>query len=103
MGVFLALFALMTLDRPLPARRGVALFLFGVAGTWFQALLRLVILILIGYYLGRDALWTAHFWTIYLLFPLWYLTFGCIYFRQMGTGSGTARGSAARSPAAIRG
>jgi len=82
MGVFIALFALMMLDMPLPPRKAVRLFLFGIVGTWFQSLVRLIILILMGYYLGEDALWAAHSWSIYILFPLWYLFFAYIYFRQ---------------------
>ncbi len=84
MGVFLAIFALMTLDMPLPPKQAAALFLFGVVGTWFQSFIRLVFLMLVGYYWGEHALWTAHFWTIYILFPLWYLFFAYIYFRQFG-------------------
>ena len=82
MGVFIALFALMMLDMPLPPRKAVPLFLLGIAGTWFQSLVRLIILILMGYYLGEDALWAAHSWSIYILFPVWYLLFAYIYFRQ---------------------
>ncbi len=84
MGVLIALFALMTLDMPLPPKKAAVLLLFGVVGTWVQNLIRLVILLLAGYYLGEDALWTAHSWTIYILFPLWYLLFAYIYFRQFG-------------------
>jgi len=82
MGVFLAIFALMMLDIPLPPRKTGYVFLFGVVGTWFQSFIRLIILLLVGYYLGKDAMWTAHFWTIYILFPLWYLLFIYIYFRE---------------------
>ena len=85
MGVFLSIFALMTLDMPLPPKKSALLFLFGVAGTWFQNLIRVVLLMVTGYYLGEKALWTAHYWTIYLLFPLWYLLFVYIYFRQFGS------------------
>ncbi|MFC2046806.1 exosortase/archaeosortase family protein, partial [Chloroflexota bacterium] len=82
MGVFISLFALMMIDTPLTLRKVGYVFLFGVVGTWFQNFIRLVILILVGYYLGEDAMWTAHFWTIYILFPLWYLFFVYIYFRE---------------------
>ena len=82
MGVFIAIFALMMLDIPLPPRKAARLFLFGVVGTWFQSLIRLIILILVGFHLGEAALWTAHTWSIYILFPLWYLFFAYIYFRQ---------------------
>ncbi|MCK4723608.1 MAG: exosortase/archaeosortase family protein, partial [Dehalococcoidia bacterium] len=84
MGVFIALFTLMSLDMPLPPRKAIWLFTFGVVGTWFQSYIRLIVLILVGYYLGEHALWTAHFWTIYILFPPWYLLFVYIYFRQVG-------------------
>ena len=82
MGVFIALFALMTLDMPLPPKKAIGLFVFGIAGTWLQSFIRLIILMLVGYYAGEDALWTAHFWSIYILFPLWYLLFVCVYFRE---------------------
>ena len=82
MAVFLSIFALMTLDMPLPRRNAAWLFLFGVAGTWTQNLIRVTILMLVGYHLGEKAMWTAHSWTIYFLFPLWYLFFAYIYFRQ---------------------
>ncbi|MBI3931313.1 MAG: exosortase/archaeosortase family protein [Chloroflexi bacterium] len=81
-GVITALFALMMLDMPLPVRKAAGLLLFGLVGTWSQNFIRLVILMLAGYYLGEPALWTAHRWTIYLLFPPWYLLFAYIYFRQ---------------------
>ena len=87
MGVFLAIFALMMLDILLPLKKAVWIFLFGVVGTWFQSFIRLIILMLAGYYLGEDALWTAHSWSIYILFPLWYLLFVYIYFRQAGVKS----------------
>jgi len=82
MGVFIALFALMTLDIPLPPKKATALFFFGVAGTWIQSFIRLIILLLVGYYLGEDALWIAHTWTIYVIFPLWYILFAVVYFWQ---------------------
>jgi len=85
MGVLLAIFALMMLDIPLPPRKAGYVFLFGVVGTWLQSIIRLIILMLVGYHLGEDAMLTAHFWTIYILFPLWYLLFVYIYFRQAGS------------------
>jgi len=84
MGVFLAIFALMMMDIPLPPRKAVWMFLFGAAGTWLQSIIRLAILMVVGYYWGEGALLTAHFWTTYILFPLWYLLFVYIYFRQAG-------------------
>ena len=69
MGVFLAIFALMMLDIPLPPKKAVWIFLFGAVGTWFQSFVRLVALMFVGYYLGEDAMWATHFWSIYILFP----------------------------------
>jgi exosortase/archaeosortase family protein len=80
MGVFIAIFALMMLDIPLPQRKAGYVFIFGIAGTGVQSFIRLIILLLVGYYKGEAALWTAHYWTIYILFPLWYLIFLYVYF-----------------------
>jgi exosortase/archaeosortase family protein len=81
MAIFISLFMLMMLDSPQKPRKAIGLFLFGVIGTWVQSYIRLVILMVIGYHIGREALWTAHYWSVYLLFPLWYLLFAYIYFR----------------------
>ena len=83
MGVFVALFALMRMDTHLPSKTMVGLFLFGVLGTWFQSLLRLIILIALAYYWWESALWTAHQYSVYILFPLWYFLFAYIYLRQV--------------------
>ena len=101
MAVFIALFALMTLDNPLPPRRAVWVFLVGAAGTWFQSLLRVFILMVLGYNIGSSALWTAHYWTIYILFPLWYLVFALVYFwqlREVSRDGKTRQGSGFRPP-----
>ena len=88
MAVFLAIFALMMLDMPLPPKKTIWLLVFGVVGTWAQSIVRLVFLMLVGYQWGRDALFTAHSWSIYVLFPLWYLLFVYVYFRQVGPRGG---------------
>ncbi|CAD6493153.1 MAG: Transmembrane exosortase (Exosortase_EpsH) [Candidatus Argoarchaeum ethanivorans] len=80
MGVFIAIFALMMLDTPLPRGKAGYVFIFGIVGTWVQSFIRLIILLLVGYYRGEAALWTAHSWTIYILFPLWYIIFLYVYF-----------------------
>jgi len=85
MAVFLAIFALMMLDMPLPPKQAVWLLAFGVFGTMVQNLIRLTLLMALGYYFGENALWQAHTWSIYLLFPLWYLVFAYIYFREYVT------------------
>ncbi|MFC1992416.1 exosortase/archaeosortase family protein [Chloroflexota bacterium] len=84
MGVFLAIFALMMFDIPLPPKKAIWIFLFGVTGTWVQSIIRLIIVFLVGYQWGEEAVWTTHSWTIYILFPAWYLLFVYVYFRQAG-------------------
>jgi exosortase/archaeosortase family protein len=86
MGVFLAIFALMMLDIPLRPRKAVYMFLFGVVGTWLQSIIRLIILMLVAYHFGEDAMWTTHSWSPYVLFPLWYLFYAYVYFRQASPG-----------------
>jgi exosortase/archaeosortase family protein len=82
-GVFLAIFALMMLDIPLQPKKAGYMFLLGIGGTWLLSIIRLIILMLAGYYMGEQALWTTHSWSIYILFPLWYLLFAYVYFRQV--------------------
>lgn len=82
MAIFLALFALMLLDIRLPWRVALPLLLMGIAGTWLQSLLRLLLLLLVGYYRGEDALWAAHMVSAYFTFSLWYLLFCYLYFKQ---------------------
>ncbi len=40
----------------------------------------------------RQALQAAHFWTIYLLFPLWYLLFAAVYFRAAAASADAGAG-----------
>ncbi|MBI4499100.1 MAG: exosortase/archaeosortase family protein [Chloroflexi bacterium] len=82
MGLFLALFALMLLDRPLPAALAVPVFLVGVVGTWCQTLVRTLVLVLTGHYFGLAALWSAHEVSGYLLFSAWYAAFAVFYLHQ---------------------
>lgn len=76
-------FVLTTLDMPLQPKKAIWLFIFGDVGAWFQSFIGLIVLLLLGYHLGEDALLTAYFWTIYILFPLWYLLLAYVYFRQV--------------------
>lgn len=84
MGVFLGAFGLMCMDMPLPLKKAMALFAFGIVGTWLQNVIRLLIILAAGHYLEENALWAAHSWTIYALFPAWYLLFALVYFKQAG-------------------
>jgi len=83
-GVFIALFALMMLDIRLPLRKAWYIFLFGLAGTWLQNIIRIVVSVAAGYYWGLDALETMHYGIAYVIFPLWYALFAYIYFRLGG-------------------
>jgi exosortase/archaeosortase family protein len=82
LGVFIALFSLMMLDIWIPIRKAVKLFIFGIAGTFFQNILRLIILILLAYNYGYQAMWSAHTYAGYILFSLWFAIFAFIYLRQ---------------------
>jgi exosortase/archaeosortase family protein len=83
--VFTVIFVLMMLDLPLPWSRAIPVLLFGLAGTWLQNVIRIVIILACGYFLGINALETAHYWTVYIIFPLWYLLFSIVYFRVAKT------------------
>ena len=84
MGVFLALFALMMLDIRLSPKKATFMFLFGVIGTWLQNILRVVIVVLVGYQWGEEVLYMTHYYVAYFIFPLWYALFAYIYLRQVG-------------------
>jgi len=83
MAVFIAIFALMMIDIKLPAKKAIPIFFFGVIGTTLQNILRLIILIASGYYFGKDALWTAHSYAGYIIFPIWFALFAFVYLRQV--------------------
>lgn len=87
MAVFISIFALMMMDSRLPIKTAEVVFLFGVAGTWVQSVIRIIIIMASGHFGGAPALWKAHFWTIYVLFPLWYLIFAAIYFKFLDKAS----------------
>ncbi|MFH1323342.1 MAG: archaeosortase/exosortase family protein [Methanobacteriota archaeon] len=81
MSVFLVVFALMSLDVPLPRRKWAALLLFGIIGTSLQNILRLVLLLLAGYYSGPSAIQGGESIAGYIIFPLWYALFAFVYLR----------------------
>ena len=83
MSVFVGIFILMLMDMPVTFKKAAMLFVIGVIGTWLQNILRVLIILGCGYGLGREALWAAHGWTIYVLFPIWYIVFAAIYFKQV--------------------
>ena len=81
-GVFIALFALMMLDIRLPLKKAWYIFLIGLAGTWLQNIIRVVVSVAAGYYWGSGALEAMHYNAAYVIFPLWYALFAYIYLRQ---------------------
>ncbi len=81
MSVFLVIFALMSLDVPLPRRESAAMLLFGVIGTSLQNILRLVLLLITGYNFGPSAIQGGESITGYIIFPLWYALFAFVYLR----------------------
>ena len=83
-GVFIALFSLMMLDIRLPLKKAWYIFLFGLAGTCLQNILRIVVSVAAGYYWGAEALTAMHYNLAYVIFPLWYALFAYIYLRQAG-------------------
>ncbi len=81
MAVFLAVFALMTLDVPLPKKNWAVMLLFGLIGTSVQNVLRLVLLLLAGYYYGHEAVQGGESAAGYIIFPLWYALFAFVYLK----------------------
>lgn len=79
--LFVALYTLMMLDFKLPEKHAAAMFLLGLVGTSLQNVFRLVLIILAGYYNGRDAMWLVHDYAGYIIFPAWYAVFVFLYFR----------------------
>lgn len=81
MTIFIALFVLMMLDIRLPGRNALYMLIFGLTGTTLQNVLRLVILVVAGYYRGPEAFWQAHDYAGYIIFPIWYGIFVYVYLR----------------------
>ena len=81
-GVFIALFALMMLDIRLPLKKAWYVFLIGLAGTWLQNIIRVIVSVVAGCYWGSGALEAMHYNIAYVIFPLWYALFAYIYLKQ---------------------
>jgi len=81
LAIFLAIFALMLIDRKPGNRALVGLLILGVVGTYLQNFVRLLSLFTAGYYYGANALWAVHDYASYVLFPIWFLIFAIIYLR----------------------
>lgn len=81
MSLFLVVFALMSLDVPLPRKKWAAMLLFGIIGTSLQNILRLVLLLFTGYNFGPSAIQGGESIAGYIIFPLWYVLFAFVYLR----------------------
>ena len=82
LALFIAIFALMMADIPLPMRDATFFFIFGIIGTFVQNIVRLVVLTLTGYYFGLQALSSAHEVIGYILFGLYYMLFAYLYLKK---------------------
>ncbi len=82
LAIFFSIFFLMVLDAPLSWRKTGHMLIFGIAGTSFQNILRLAVLVFTGYWYGSDAVWVAHTYAGYVLFPAWYLLFAYVYLKH---------------------
>lgn len=81
MTIFISIFALMMLDIRLPGKGALYMLIFGVLGTTLQNVLRIIVLILAGYYYDFRGISTAHLYAGYILFPTWFLIFVYVYMR----------------------
>lgn len=81
LAIFLAIFALMLVDRKPSNKAALGLFIFGVVGAYLQNFVRLLALFTAGYYYGANALWAVHDYASYILFPVWFLGFAVIYLK----------------------
>ncbi|MCK4676551.1 MAG: exosortase/archaeosortase family protein [Bacteroidales bacterium] len=82
LALFIAIFALMMADIPLPKKDAAFFFIFGIIGTFVQNIVRLVVLVLTGYYFGSQALSNAHEVIGYIMFGLYYMLFAYLYLRK---------------------
>lgn len=81
LSVFFVIFALMSIDVPLPRKKWVDMLLFGIIGTSIQNILRIVLLLLTGYNFGTSAIQSEESIAGYIIFPLWYALFAFVYLR----------------------
>jgi exosortase/archaeosortase family protein len=81
LAIFLAIFGLMLIDKKPKNFIALGLLILGVAGTYIQNFMRLLLLFTAGYYYGPDRLWIVHDYASYILFPIWFLIFSLIYVR----------------------
>ena len=87
LSVFICLFALVTLDLGLrPGKEVGAFFVAGCLGAFAQAVLRLVVVSLAGFYFGQDLLLLAHTYAGYVIFAAYFAVF-CYFYLRWARGS----------------
>ena len=75
MSVFIAAFFAISGDLKMEKKRKIALFAAGILGTFFANIIRVVILFMVGYYYGADALLTVHTHLGWIIFFIWISVF----------------------------
>ncbi len=83
-GAFISIYFLMVLDIGLPLPALLYTFILGLAGTWLQNIIRVIISVAAGLGWGSGALDAVHYNLAYFIFPLWFALFAYFYFRQAG-------------------
>ncbi len=84
MSVFIAAFFAIIGDIRTTLKNKVILFIFGVAGTFFSNVMRIVLLFLVGLKLGNNALMAVHTHLGWIFFFIWISLFWTILFRFSG-------------------
>ncbi|MCS7113428.1 MAG: glycosyltransferase [Candidatus Bathyarchaeota archaeon] len=102
LSVFVCLFMLVTMDLNLKLNRKIAvLFVAGCLGVIGQAILRLILIGIVGVNYGFEAFFIAHRYLGYILFPLYFTLFIYVYLkatakiRRIAGGVGTVVGDQA--------
>lgn len=75
MSVFIAAFIAMAMDLKANVFKKAMLFGIGILGTFIANLMRVLLLFLVGYYFGKDALISVHTHLGWILFFIWITIF----------------------------
>lgn len=89
--IFFAIYGLMLIDKKPKNSIALGLLIFGVAGTYVQNFMRLLLLFTAGYFYGPDSLWLVHDYASYILFPIWFLIFSLIYVKYANNNKDNSR------------
>lgn len=80
--IFIILFVLMALDMPLSKQKTTILLAFGIVGTFFQNIIRILSLVMAAYFYGMEAMWKTHSFIGYIIFTAWFAIFAFVYLDQ---------------------